>query len=114
MLRRIDYRTALNAFVFTGLWFAIGAIVLWSPLPDALGIGGPMFAAWLILFFLSMMVAGSLLTVAALNAAFPLHPASPQRGHTAPERARTAASPMWAPPSSPRASSTRGTTPRDS
>ena len=113
MLRRIDYRTALNSFVFTGLWFAIGAIVLWSPLPDALGIAGPMFAAWLILFFLAMMVAGSLLTVAALNAAFPPHPASPPSGRTAPARTRTPAAPIWAPPSNPRTSSTTGNAPRD-
>jgi hypothetical protein len=113
MLRRIDYRTAANAFIFTGLWFAIGAIILWSPLPDALGIGGPMFGAWLILFFLALMVAGSLLTVAALNAAFPPHPAPPPPGRIAPARTSTASAPRWAPPANPRASSSGGTTRRD-
>lgn len=98
MLRRIDYRHAINAFVFTALWFLIGAIATWSPVPGALGIAGEMFAAWLMLFFLILAVAGSLLTVAALNAAFPPQPGAPRRGRAMP--ARPTATPMWAPPAS--------------
>ncbi len=71
MLRRVDYRIAINLFVFTGLWFVIGAIVLWSPVPDALGIGGGLFVMWLLLFFGVLAVAGSALTLAAINVAFP-------------------------------------------
>ncbi len=109
MLRRINYRTAVNAFVFTALWFAIGAIVLWSPVPGALGIAGEMFAAWLMLFFIIMSVAGSLLTVAALNAVFPPPPAAPQRDRAMPERAPS--TPVWAPPASS-ASTSRGSAQR--
>jgi hypothetical protein len=111
MLRRIDYRAALNAFAFTGLWFAIGAIVQWSPLPAALGIAGAMFAAWLILFFLALMVAGSLLTVAALNAAFPPHAAGPTRDR--PARQNASGAPMWAPPANPPTARRTGNAPRD-
>ena len=105
MLRRINYRHAINAFVFTALWFAIGAIVLWSPVPGALGIAGEMFAAWLVLFFVIMSAAGSLLTVAALNAAFPPQPAAPPRDRAMP--ARSTGAPIWAPPTSS-ASTSRG------
>jgi hypothetical protein len=79
MPRRITYHHAANAFVFTALWLVIGAIALWSPIPGALGIAGEMFAAWLMLFFVIMSVAGSLLTVAALNAAFPPQAAAQAR-----------------------------------
>ena len=105
MLRRINYRHAATAFVFTALWFVIGAIVLWSPMPGALGIAGEMFAAWLVLFFVIMSVAGSLLTVAALNAAFPPQPAAPPRDRAMP--ARSTGAPIWAPPTSS-ASTSRG------
>jgi hypothetical protein len=96
MFRRITHRTALNAFVFTGLWLLIGALLLWSPLPGALGIGGPLFAAWLLLFFLLLAVSGSLLTLAALNAAFP--PRSMPRPQRRRMPARAAGGPLWAPP----------------
>ena len=71
MIRRVDYRIATNLLVFTALWFAIGAIVLWSPIPGALGVDDGMFAAWLILFFMLMAAGGASLTLAAVNAAFP-------------------------------------------
>lgn len=71
MLRRVDYRIAINLFVFTALWFFIGAIVLWSPLPGALGIGSGLFVMWVLLFFGVLAVAGGALTLAALNVAFP-------------------------------------------
>jgi hypothetical protein len=104
MIRRIDYRLAINAFIFTALWFLIGAVVMWSPLPGALGIGGEMFAAWLILFFLALALAGSLLTIASLNGVFPPRapspPTGPARATLPPRRAQTT---MWAPgaPSAP-------------
>jgi hypothetical protein len=95
MIRRIDYRLAINAFIL---------VVMWSPLPGALGIGGEMFAAWLILFFLALALAGSLLTIASLNGVFPPRapspPTGPARATLPPRRAQTT---MWAPgaPSAP-------------
>jgi len=94
MMRSVTYRQAFNAFLFTGLWFAFGAIVLWSPLPGALGIGGEMFAAWVLLFFGALAVSGVLLTLAALNGAFPRRPSSHRRTAAA---ARRPGDPMWAP-----------------
>ena len=108
-IRSINYRLAKLAFVFAGLWLVIGAIVLWSPLPGAMGIAGPMFAAWFVLFFLGLAVAGSLLTIAALNAAFPSPTAAPS-GHSAPARSPT----MWAPPAGPQQAPSRpGSSSRD-
>jgi hypothetical protein len=97
MARSITYRRAFNAFLFTGLWFVFGAIVLWSPLPGALGIGGAMFGAWVLLFFGALAVSGVMLTLAALNGAFPARPrATYQRRNTA-LPARQPGDPMWAP-----------------
>jgi hypothetical protein len=102
MVRRIDYALARNTFVFTGLWFVIGAIVLWSPVPGALGIGAELFAVWLVLFFVALASSGSLLTVASLNAIFPV------RRQTHPGQGRVASQPArWpgdasAPQPSPR------------
>jgi hypothetical protein len=92
-IRRIDYRLATNAFIFTGLWFVIGAILLWSPAPGALGIGGELFAVWLVLFFVMLAASGSFLTAASLNAAFPTRPAPPTAGLAA--APRPASSAMW-------------------
>jgi len=96
-IRRIDYRLAVNAFVFTGLWFVIGAVLLWSPIPGALGIGGEMFGAWLVLFFLAMAGAGSVLTIASLNAVFPQRPHSPPAGPARAALPRHTQPSMWAP-----------------
>ncbi len=71
MLRRISYRTAATAFVFTGLWFVLGLFFLWTPVPHALGIRGELFAAWIVLFLLIMAVAGLTLFFAAINGIFP-------------------------------------------
>ncbi len=129
MLRRVNYRTAINGFVFTALWLVIGAVVMWSPVPDALGIGGGFFAAWLVLFFLVLAGAGMILTVAAINAAFPPSEGRPPaEGRSATEdrlsaegrsatQARALArrqpgAPSWAPPQSAGApASPRTTTP---
>jgi hypothetical protein len=94
MIRRIDYRLAANAFIFTGLWFIIGAILLSSPAPGALGIGGELFAVWLVLFFVLLAAAGSLLTAASLNAAFPVRPGAPPAGRATVPRPASAAT--WA------------------
>lgn len=107
MMRQISYRTAINAFAFTGLWFAIGGITLWSPIPGALGIAAPMFTAWLLLLFAMLALAGGMLTVAALNAAFPLEekrqrpPAWTKQPR--PVRSDSAQTPIWAPPARPAA-----------
>lgn len=107
MMRRVTYRTAFNAFVFTGLWLFIGAVVAWSPVPGALGIDGGFFVAWLMLFFAILAIAGGTLTLAALNSVFPPQPSRAQRRRTtgraaerAPERARAGAA-LWAPDAAP-------------
>ena len=109
MLRQITYRTALNGFIFTGLWLVIGGVVLWSPIPGALGIGGALFTAWLLLFFAILALAGAMLTAAALNAAFPpasgtpQPPSRPQRRQAQRVR-RPDGTPLWAPPARPQPS----------
>jgi hypothetical protein len=79
MLRRISYRTAATAFVFTGLWFVLGLFLLWTPIPHVLGIRGALFPAWLILFLLELGVAGLTLFVAAINGMFPPNVRAPSR-----------------------------------
>lgn len=106
MLRQITYRTAINAFIFTSLWFAIGGIALWSPIPEALGIASPMFTAWLLLLFAILALAGGALTMAALNAAFPPSdrrdpPASPDARRAPPVPVDRSKAPIWAPPARP-------------
>jgi hypothetical protein len=71
MIRRISYRSAITAFVFTGLWFVLGLLLLWSPIPSALGIRGHMFIAWLALFLLILAGSGAMLTMASINGIFP-------------------------------------------
>lgn len=95
-IRSVDYRLAVNAFIFTGLWFVIGAVLLWSPIPGSLGIDNEMFAVWLVLFFLAMAASGSLLTIASLNAVFPPGQQPPPSAQRAPAP-RSAPPTMWAP-----------------
>jgi hypothetical protein len=71
MIRRISYRAAATAFVFTGLWFVIGLVLLWSPIPSVLGIDGPMFVAWLLLLLVILAGSGAMLTLASINGVFP-------------------------------------------
>lgn len=71
MIRGIGYRTAVTVFVFAGLWFVLGLLMLASPIPHALGIGGAMFVAWLLLFLAMLALAGGSLTMAAINGVFP-------------------------------------------
>jgi hypothetical protein len=112
MIRQIDYRLATNAFVFTGLWFVIGAIVLWSPVPGALGIGGGMFAAWIVLFFLILAGAGSLLTIASLNTIFPPHEQAPPASPARASQPAPSSSTLWA-PNAPGAPTTSGNAQHD-
>jgi hypothetical protein len=77
MIRRISYRSAATAFVFTGLWLVLGLLLLWSPIPSALGIRGQMLVAWLVLFLIILGGSGAVLTLASINGIFP--PASPPR-----------------------------------
>lgn len=86
----------MNVFVFTGLWLVIGAVVLWSPVPGALGIGDGFFVAWLMLFFAILAAAGVTLTAAAVNGAFPPAPPAPPRAAT-PARRPAARRNLWAP-----------------
>ena len=58
-------------FVFTGLWFGIGVVLLMTPIPGALGIGDQMFVAWLLLFLTILALSGATLTMAAINGMFP-------------------------------------------
>jgi hypothetical protein len=76
-MRSVSYRSAINAFVFTALWFAIGAFALWTPIPGALGIDPELFAVWFVVFFLALGAGGILLTLAALNGAL-ARPTGPQ------------------------------------
>jgi hypothetical protein len=71
MMRRISYRSAVTAFVFAGLWFVLGLLLLWSPIPGALGIRGQMLVAWLFLFLLVLAGSGAMLTLASYNGIFP-------------------------------------------
>jgi hypothetical protein len=71
MIRRITYRSAATAFVFTGLWSVLGLLLLWSPIPSALGIRGQMLAAWLVLLLVILAGAGAMLTLASFNGIFP-------------------------------------------
>ena len=71
-------------FVFTGLWFGIGVVLLMTPIPGALGIGDQMFVAWLLLFLTILALSGATLTMAAINGMFP-------QGHGLPARAVAAA-----------------------
>lgn len=80
MLRRITYRAAATAFVFAGLWFVIGLLLLLSPIPGALGIGGQMFAVWLVAFLLALGGSGAALFLAAVNGIFPPDVRAPARG----------------------------------
>jgi len=106
MLRSVTYRQAFNAFLFTGLWFVFGAVALWSPVPGALGIGGEMFAAWLLLFFGALGVSGLLLTAAAMNGAFPPRAGGHERRPSA-HAARRGGEPVWAPRNEARAHARR-------
>ena len=71
MIRRVSYRSAVTAFVFAGLWFVLGLLLLWSPVPGALGIRGNMTMAWLLLFLVIFAGAGATLTLASYNGIFP-------------------------------------------
>jgi hypothetical protein len=71
VLRSVRYRQAAIAFVFTSLWFVLGFLLLWSPLPRALGIHSMMLAAWLLFFFVLLAFDGVVLMLASLNSAFP-------------------------------------------
>jgi hypothetical protein len=82
MLRRIHYRSAVTAFVFTGLWLVLGLVLLWTPVPGALGIRGEMFAAWLMLFFAELALSGLALFVAAINGIFPQNVRAPRTSET--------------------------------
>jgi|SRR5690348_6790997 hypothetical protein len=70
-MRSVTYRTAAFAFIFTSLWFIIGLLLLWSPIPAALGIHSEMLVAWLLLFFLILAGSGVTLILASINGAFP-------------------------------------------
>lgn len=82
MLRQVSYRTAVMAFVFTGLWFALGLLLLLSPIPGALGIRGQMFVAWLMLLFVETALCGVALVVAAVNGILPRNVRAPRAAET--------------------------------
>ncbi len=78
MLRRIGYRAALTSFAFTALWLFLGLLLLSTPLPPALGIGGEMFVAWVLIFLIALGLSGLLLFIAALNGIFPQNARAPR------------------------------------
>jgi hypothetical protein len=78
-MRQIGYRAAVTAFVFTGLWFIFGILLLWSPLPGVLGIRGQLFPVWLLLFLAMLAGSGATLVVASFNGVFPRNIQPPRR-----------------------------------
>ena len=70
-MRRLRYRHAAIALVFTCLWFVLGFLLLWSPLPGALHIHSMLLAAWLLLFFAMLAISGAVMMFASFNGAFP-------------------------------------------
>lgn len=81
-MRQVGYRAAVTAFVFTGLWLVLGLMLLWTPLPGALGIRGEMFVTWLMLCFAELAISGLLLFVAAINGIFPPTVRAPRSAET--------------------------------
>jgi len=75
-MRKVSYRTAANAAIFLVLWFGMGVIFLWTPVPGALGIGAELFVVWMMLSFLILAGTGVVFVLAAYNAAFPPGPPS--------------------------------------
>lgn len=67
---QVSYRSAATAFVFTGLWFVLGIVFLFSPIAGSLGIRAEMFTAWLLLFFVAMGASGAMLLLASLHGLF--------------------------------------------
>lgn len=104
MIRRIGYRTALTAFVFTGLWFVLGLLLVSSPIPGALGISGELFTAWLLLFLGMLGLSGLALFLAALNGIFPPNVRAPRRATTGWVATDTTLPVRPASPAGPRAS----------
>lgn len=78
-MRRLSYKHALTALFFSGVWFVAGFLFMLSPIPNALGIGGELFQAWLVIFLIAMAIGGSMLTMAAFNGLFPPVVKPPQR-----------------------------------
>ncbi len=77
MLRKVGYRVAITSFAFTALWLFLGLLLLSTPVPHALGIGGGMFVAWVLIFLLALGGSGLLLFIAALNGIFPQNMRAP-------------------------------------
>ena len=101
MMRRISYRSAVTAFVFTGLWFVLGLLLLWTPIPSALGIRGQMLVSWLLLFLVILAGSGAMLTLASFNGIFP-PPERPVRPRAiAPPQTASAPEPMVTPDGKP-------------
>lgn len=71
MLRRVGYRQAAVAVVFTSLWFVLGFLLVRSPVPGALHIQFKLLTAWILLFFAMLAIDGLILMLASLNGAFP-------------------------------------------
>ncbi|HLB23233.1 MAG TPA: hypothetical protein VJP07_04000 [Dehalococcoidia bacterium] len=70
-MRRLNYRHAITAFVFTACWLVLGFLFLISPIPDLLGITGELIQAWIVLSFVATGLSGAMLTMAAVNGIFP-------------------------------------------
>ena len=107
-MRRISYRHAFTAFFFTACWLIFGFLFLMTPFPDSLGVTGQMLAAWIVLFFLFMAVAGSMLTLASINGIWPPVARPP---HRASSRASTPSRTSTSTPTTPDASSQAWTRP---
>lgn len=79
----------MTAFVFTACWGVLGFLFLLSPIPGALGVATGLIEIWLIGSFVTVGIAGAMLTLAAVNGLFPPAESTPSSKPAGPTPART-------------------------
>jgi hypothetical protein len=99
-MRRLGYRHAITAFIFTAFWLVFGFLFLISPVPGLLGIAGALIEAWILVGMLATGASGALLTLAAVNGLFPPVARPPARGlpRRSAQGARDGATQAWSRP----------------
>ncbi len=96
-MRRISYKTALTALFFVGAWFVLGFLFLMTPIPGALGIGGALFQAWILVFIVALGISGAMLTMASINGLFP-RVVKPPKKRATPTTTATRTTTSWQQP----------------